>query len=78
MVFHNFARGSPGKLKNYITVQELLRLLPIINPRWPPFVQSETINLYYFRQNSGKIMILVCTVLSEFTSMTEWCGQNVL
>ena len=29
------------------------------NPRWPPFVQGQTINCYHFRHNRGIFVFLV-------------------
>ena len=29
------------------------------NPRWPPFVQGQSINSYHFRHNRGRFMFLV-------------------
>ena len=32
------------------------------NPRWPPFAQGQTINLYILRQNSSRLTILVSSI----------------
>ena len=35
------------------------------NPRWPPFVQSQTINCYRFRHNRG-IFVFLLSILGFF------------
>ena len=48
------------------------------NPRWSPFIQGQTINLYYFRYNRGIFVFFVS--IMGFSGMPDMVvlSENIL
>ena len=47
-------------------------------PRWPPYVQGQTINCYHFLQDSSRFVILVSTIgFSGTPGIVLWPERTV-